>query len=322
MKYILVTGGSGFIGSHLCEKLLELGYLVINLDNFNEFYNPCFKKINIVNAQFNPNYILIQADIRNSDILNKIFSKYEIDTVIHLAALAGVRNSIENPMEYVDVDINGTVNILESCRINKVKKIIFASSSSVYGVRPTPFHEYEYVDSQTSPYATAKAAGELYCRTYNNLYKIPTVCLRFFTVYGPRQRPEMAIHNFTKCIDEGREIQIFGEGISSRDYTYIDDIVQGIISTINFDCNFEIFNLGNSKTVNLNYLISLIENKLGKLGNKKYIKVQMGDVLDTCSDISKAQRLLNYNPSTDIEVGIEKFINWYNIYKNIYNKNF
>jgi UDP-glucuronate 4-epimerase len=322
MKYILVTGGAGFIGSNLCEALLKLDYKVINLDNFNDYYNPCYKRINIINAQLNPNYILIQGDIRDNELLDKIFTKYNIDTVVHLAALAGVRKSIENPNECIDIDINGTVNLLEACNKHMVSKMVFASSSSVYGNNKIPFNEGDIVNSQMSPYAAAKAAGELLCRTYNNMYKLPIVCLRFFTVYGPRQRPEMAIHNFIRCVDEGKEIVIYGDGTSTRDYTFVDDIIHGIISAIKIGCDFEIFNLGNSNSITLNYLINLIENKLGKTAIKNYTNLQRGDVFNTFADITKAKRLLNYNPSIPIEKGIDLFVNWYYLYKDLFKINY
>jgi UDP-glucuronate 4-epimerase len=318
MKFVLVTGGAGFIGSQLCEKLIDMGYYVVNIDNFNDYYNPHIKLINITNAQKFTNYSIIRGDIRNNDILDKVFTKYKIDMVIHLAALAGVRNSIESPNEYIDVDIRGTVNLLEHCRKYDIKKLVFASSSSVYGIREMPFTEDLNIDSQASIYAAAKAAGELCCRTYNNLYGIEIICLRFFTVYGPRQRPEMAIHKFTRLIDEDKEIMIFGNGSTSRDYTYIDDIINGIVLACDYDCNFEIFNLGNSMTVSINELIELIEKKLGKEANKKYVSIQNGDVINTCADISKARRLLNFIPQVSIEAGIERFVNWYKLNKDIY----
>ena len=318
MRCVLVTGGAGFIGSHLCEKLVDEGYYVVNIDNFNDYYNPYIKHINILSVKKHANYSLVQGDIRNNDTLNEIFTKYKIDLVIHLAALAGVRNSLESPNEYIDVDVCGTVNLLEHCKKYKVKKVIFASSSSVYGNKDMPFTEKLNVDSQASVYAAAKAAGELCCRTYNNLYGIQIICLRFFTVYGPRQRPEMAIHKFTRLIDEGKEITIYGKGSTSRDYTYIEDIVNGIILASNYECNFEIFNLGNSITVSINELIELIEKKLGKLANKKYTEIQSGDVINTWADISKSKKLLNFAPKIGIDEGIERFVNWYNIYKDVY----
>jgi len=313
MSVFLVTGGSGFIGSHLCERLLELGHKVINLDNFNDFYKPSIKRNNILVANANSNYELIEGDIRDKNILNKILDNNKIDIIVHLGALAGVRKSIINPIEYIDVDVGGTVNLLQACKDKNIKKFIFASSSSVYGLNGIPFREDDYIDTPVSPYAASKLSGELYCRTYNHLYKIPTICLRFFTVYGPRQRPEMAIHRFVNLIDNGQEIAIFGNGKSSRDYTYIDDIIDGIIGAINFECNFEIFNLGNSSPIVLNNLIDLIEQKLGKTAYKRYMRVQKGDVEHTHADINKAKNLLGYNPKVCIEEGIERFVKWYTL---------
>jgi len=311
MSTILVTGGAGFIGSHLCEKLLEDGHEVINLDNFNDFYDPRIKKRNIQNALSNPRYTLIEGDIRDEKLLNDIFSTNGIDMIVHLAALAGVRKSISNPLEYIDVDIKGTVSLLENTRKYKVKKFVYASTSSVYGLNPTPFKETDKIYSPVSPYAAAKEAGELFCRTYHLLYGTPIVCLRFFTVYGPRQRPEMAIHYFTRSIDEGKDISIFGDGSSSRDYTYIDDIVNGIAAAIDLKCEFEVFNLGNSNPTMLNDLVELIEKKLGKPACRLYLGNQSGDVEHTYADISKARAMLGYNPSVPIEEGIERFVDWY-----------
>lgn len=311
MSTILITGGAGFIGSHLAERLLEFGHKIINLDNFNDFYDPLIKRKNILKAQHNLRYILIEGDIRDEKLLNHIFAAFKIDTVVHIAALAGVRKSIDNPFEYIDVDIKGTVNLLEHSRVHKVKKFIYASTSSVYGLNPTPFREDDDIKSPISPYAAAKHAGEQFCRTYHALYGMPIVCLRFFTVYGPRQRPEMAIHYFARMIDAEREISIFGDGSSSRDYTYIDDIIQGIIMSIYLNCEFEIFNLGSSNPISLNLLIDLIEKKLGKAANRVYLAMQSGDVEHTYADITKSKAILGYSPSVSIENGIEKFIDWY-----------
>ena len=250
MKKVLVTGGSGFIGSHLCERLLKEGYFVINLDNFNNYYDPKIKWRNIQEALKNENYALYVGDIRDNKILDQITAEQgKIDIVCHLAAMAGVRNSLQDPVEYVSVDIGGTVNILEFARRNEVEKFVFASSSSVYGKNSkVPFSEDDPLEGQVSPYATAKRAGELYCQTYSEIYNIPTVALRFFTVYGPRQRPEMAIHLFTRLIMEGKPIPVFGDGSTARDYSYIDDIIEGVYRAMLYDkTKFEIFNLGNSK---------------------------------------------------------------------------
>jgi UDP-glucuronate 4-epimerase len=311
MSIVLVTGGAGFIGSHLCEKLLLLGHDVINIDNFNSYYDPLLKRRNCIEAQAKQNYKLIQGDIRDKVLLGQVFKKYKIDTIIHLAALAGVRKSIENTLEYVDVDIKGTVNLLEFSKMYNIKKFIFASTSSVYGFNGTPFKEEDSVISQASPYAVAKLSGELFCRNYNRLYGIPIVCLRFFTVYGPRQRPEMAIHHFTRCIEEGREVTIFGNGKSSRDYTYIEDIIQGIIASMQVKSSFDIFNLGGAEPVALNDLIYVIEKKLGKTSKKVYLGNQQGDVEHTYADITKAKKQLGYSPKVKLEEGIERFIHWY-----------
>lgn len=311
MTHILVTGGAGFIGSHLCERLLDLGYKVTTVDNFTDYYDPAIKRSNIKPAQAHPHYTLMEGDIRDKAFMNTVFRSDPISIVVHLAALAGVRKSLSDPLEYIDVDIKGTVNLLEASRQQKVDKFIFASSSSVYGNSPTPFTENNISGQQLSPYAVSKLSGEYFCRMYSTLFGLSVECLRFFTVYGPRQRPEMAIHHFTRLIDEGREIPIFGNGKSSRDYTYIDDLIDGIIRAINFDCKFEIFNLGNSKRLQLNHLIDILENQLGKPAIKRYMHRQKGDAEHTFADISKARRLLGYDPKVNIHQGIGKFAGWY-----------
>lgn len=311
MSTILVTGGAGFIGSHLCEKLLLLGYHVINLDNFCESYDSSIKRKNILNAIRHSNYRLVEGDIRDGSLLESLAAQSDIDIVVHLAALAGVRRSIESPLEYIDVDIKGTVNLLELCKKHSIGKFVFASSSSVYGINSCPFKEEDALELQTSPYAVAKQSGELYCRTYHHLYGIPIACLRFFTVYGPRQRPDMAVHIFTKAITEGREINIFGDGTNARDYTYVDDIIDGIMSTIQLRFDFEVFNLGNSSPTNISSLIEIIENNLGIKPIIKNIPMQTGDVPITCADISKAKHLLNYSPNVNLKAGIGRFVKWY-----------
>lgn len=312
MKTVLVTGGAGFIGSHLCERLLESGCSVINLDNFNDYYSPSIKRENIRKALTNPGYKLIEGDIRDTGLLEKTFRDYSIDAVVHLAALAGVRRSLDNPLEYIDVNVKGTTNLLEVIRKqkNKINKLVFASSSSVYGLNPTPFNESDPLPLQESPYAASKLAGEQFCRAYGHLYGIPTVVLRFFTVYGPRQRPEMAIHYFATLMDDGKEIPVYGDGKSARDYTYIDDIVDGIVAALELDCDFEVFNLGNSNPVKLNQLIDIIESKLGKFAIKRFFPSQKGDVSITWADISKAGAKLGYSPKVGIEDGIERFVQW------------
>jgi len=311
-KTVLVTGGAGFIGSNFCDRLLMEEWKVINIDNFNDFYNPMIKWNNVKKSLTNKNYKLYVGDIRDRKLLEQVFKENKIDYVVHLAALAGVRASLLNPLDYVDVDIGGTVNLLEVSKDFSIRKFIFGSSSSVYGLRrETPFSENTVIDLQISPYAVAKRAAELYCYSYSYLYGISIGVLRFFTVYGPRQRPDMAIHKFTRLIDEGEKVPIFGDGKSKRDYTYVGDIVDGIIKAINTDYNFEIFNLGGGHLVELLDLVSIISKKLGKKANIEFLPEQKGDVPITFADISKAKNLLGYNPSTNIEEGIDKFLDWY-----------
>lgn len=311
MSTIFVTGGAGFIGSHLCERLLLLGHEVLCLDNFNKSYDPAIKWRNVLNALCHPNYRLSKGDILDENLIGDLMASSKPDAVVHLAALAGVRRSLLTPLDYVDVDIKGTVSLLEACRKHDVKKFIFASSSSVYGTCTSPFREDAVLEAQTSPYAAAKHCGELYCRTYSLLYGIQAACLRFFTVYGPRQRPDMAIHTFAKAISEERDIFIYGDGSSSRDYTYVDDIVDGIIAALDLDRKFEIFNLGNSNTVNIMGLVKTLENKLEKKARIRFMPEQQGDVPTTCADISKAAGLLGYNPKVKLDEGIERFVSWY-----------
>ena len=320
-KKILVTGGAGFIGSHLCEKLLENDYKVICLDNFNNYYDPKIKEDNIAESLKNKNFALVKGDILDKEFLENVFSKYNIDRVIHLAAVAGVRPSLVAPNKYIEVDIKGTVNLLDMARKYKVEQFIFGSSSSVYGINSKiPFSEEDRVDLQISPYATAKRAGELYCSTYHHLYGVPIIILRFFTVYGPRQRPDMAIHKFSRLMSQGKSIYMFGDGKSERDYTYIGDIVDGILKAMQKTYKFEIFNLGNSTTIKLRDLINCIEDKLKIRAKIEQLPKQPGDVPITCADISRAKRMLGYKPSTAIEEGIENFVKWYLIKKNFLEK--
>lgn len=309
---ILVTGGAGFIGSHTCDRLLKSGFSVICLDNFNDSYCPQAKRNNIQNALANPRFKLVEGDILDGSLIGSIFSHIGAGSVIHLAALAGVRNSIRAPLDYVDTDIKGTAAMLEACKTFGIKKFIFASSSSVYGLSRLPFREKDATGFQCSPYAVAKYSGELFCRMYYHLYGINTVCLRFFTVYGPRQRPDMAVHKFAKAILEGSEICIYGDGSSSRDYTYIDDIVDGIISSIPLNCGFEAINLGNSYQVNILDLVKAMENTLEKPAKIRFAEKQPGDVPATCANIDKAAKLLGYGPKVDLEEGLLRFAEWFN----------
>jgi len=264
--------------------------------------------INVVREK---RFNLIEADIRDKDTLKKIFEKYKPQKVIHLAAQAGVRLSLKQPNLYVDVNVNGTLNLLELSKAYKITNFVFGSSSSIYGAtKEIPFSE-EGKLKPISPYGVSKRTGELLCSTYNHLYNLSVTVLRFFTVYGPRQRPDMAIHKFTKLIDEGKEIYLYGNGETSRDYTYISDIVEGIMSALNNDFNYEIFNLGNSNPTNLSHLISLIEKSLNKSAKIKYLPEQPGDPSITFADISKSKRILNYNPKIKIEEGIRRFVEWY-----------
>lgn len=309
-----MTGGSGFIGSHLCERLLKEGYFVVNLDNFNNYYDPKIKWRNIQEALKSQNYALYVGDIRDNKILDQISQEQgKMDIVCHLAAIAGVRNSLKDPVEYVSVDIGGTVNMLEFARRNEVEKFIFASSSSVYGKNSkVPFSEDDPLEGQVSPYATAKRAGEIYCQTYSDIYKIPLIALRFFTVYGPRQRPEMAIHLFTRLIIEGKPIPVFGDGSTARDYTYIDDIIEGVYRGMLYDkTKFEIFNLGNSKTVKLSEMIAIIEHVTGKQAIIDRKPMQLGDVEITYASIYKGVRLLEYHPATPATEGVSIFFEWF-----------
>lgn len=313
MGPVLVTGAAGFIGSHLVERLLCLGYQVVGLDNFDDFYDPAIKRKNIGPLEGHERCRIIPGDIRDADLLNRIFSENDISLVAHLAARAGVRPSIQQPGLYQEVNIGGTINLLEVSKAFGVKQFVFASSSSVYGLNAqVPFNEDAKVDYPTSPYAASKTAGELFCRTYSHLYGLPVKALRFFTVYGPRQRPEMAIHLFTRMIASGEEIPIFGDGTSNRDYTYISDITDGTLQALTSqNQGFEIFNLGNSHPIDLKYLIQLIEEALGKKARIKNLPMQPGDVPTTFADISKAETYLGYQPKITIEEGINLFVQWY-----------
>ncbi len=311
---ILITGGAGFIGSHCCEKLLSLGHQVACIDNFSDFYDPEIKKVNISHIVNHPGFKLYQLDIRDRQSLDEVFSNNSIDLVIHLAAMAGVRPSIENPDLYFDVNLKGTMNLLEKMKQYKINKHIFASSSSVYGNnKKLPFSESDRVDEPISPYAYTKKAGELLCYNYYHLFDISSLCLRFFTVYGPRQRPDLAINKFTDLMLKNQKINVYGYGDTRRDYTYIDDIIHGIIQAIEYinrqKC-FEIFNLGESQTIKLMDLINLLENQLQTKAILRFLPMQAGDVDCTYADISKSKAKLNYSPKISIEEGLKHFIKW------------
>ena len=314
MKIILVTGGAGFIGSHLCERLLSDRIKVIGLDNFDTFYDPTIKIRNAetIAKKFPDLFELVTGDIRNPEQVRGILQKDKVDFVVHLAARAGVRPSIAEPLLYQDVNIRGTIVLLEACREHGVENFVFASSSSVYGENQrVPFTEKDLDIQPISPYGATKRAGELLCYSYHHLYRMNIACLRIFTAYGPRQRPEMAIHKFTRLIDRGEKISMYGDGSSRRDYTYIDDLIDGILGIIDYHKGFEIYNLGESQTTSLRELIRLIEEALGKKANIETMAFQPGDVSVTYANITKAKRMLKYHPKVKMKEGIQRFVEWY-----------
>jgi len=309
---LLVTGGAGFIGSHLVERLLSEGHRVVGLDNFDEFYDPALKRRNLTRALQTPGFRLVEGDLRDEERLRNIFQEENFEMVAHLAARAGVRPSLENPLLYTEVNIRGTLNLLEACKNSGVRRFVFASSSSVYGNNPKiPFAEDDPVDNPISPYAATKKAGELICYTYHHLYGLDIACLRYFTVYGPRQRPEMAIHQFTRLIHQDKKISLFGDGSSRRDYTYIDDAVEGTMGALFREHGYEIYNIGESQTTTLSQLIQSIEEKVGKKARVDYLPAQPGDVQRTFADIRKAGAKLGYRPRTGIQEGLTRFVRWY-----------
>jgi UDP-glucuronate 4-epimerase len=309
---VLITGAAGFIGSHLTERLLSNGGEVVGLDNFDDYYAPAIKRDNIRAVGSGGRFHMVEGDIRDADLIKRIIEEYNIERVAHLAARAGVRPSMRQPMLYQDVNIGGTINLLEACRTHGVKQFLFTSSSSVYGSGASlPFREEAKLDSPGSPYAASKLAAELFCRTYHHLYGLPVTIIRPFTVYGPRQRPEMAISLFTRQIDAGEKISIFGDGTSKRDYTHVSDIVDGMEKALTLDkAGFEIFNLGDARPVTLHALVNIIEKALGKEARIKYLPAQDGDMPVTYADISKAGKYLGYKPKVTIEDGIARFVAW------------
>jgi UDP-glucuronate 4-epimerase len=310
-KNILVTGGAGFIGSHLIDFLLADGnYKITCIDNFDNFYDPALKRKNIEPHIGNPDFKLVEADIADKNLSEKLDEQYDI--IVHLAAKAGVRPSIKDPVLYQQVNVVGLQNILEIAKQKSVKQFVFGSSSSVYGINPNyPWKESDTDLMPVSPYASSKIAGEWLGKTYSQLFEIRFIALRFFTVYGPRQRPDLAINNFTRKINNGKPINFFGAGNTLRDYTFVKDTVAGIVAAMKYDqSNFEIINLGNNNPVTLSQLVSTIEKVLNKKAILNKLSEQEGDVPVTCADITKAQQLLNYNPSTKLEDGLRKFIDW------------
>jgi UDP-glucuronate 4-epimerase len=310
-KHILITGGAGFIGSHLIDSLMTAGkYAITCVDNFDNFYDPQLKRKNIAPHINNPDFKLIEADITDKDLAEKLDDQYDI--VVHLAAKAGVRPSIKDPVLYQHVNVVGLQNMLEIAKQKYVKQFVFGSSSSVYGINPNiPWKEDDKQLMPVSPYASSKIAGEWLGKTYNQLYGKCFIALRFFTVYGPRQRPDLAINNFTHNILTGEPINFFGEGNTLRDYTYVKDIVEGIIAAMHYDkTGFEIINIGNNNPVTLSKLVSVLEGIVNKKAILNRLPEQPGDVPLTCADISKAKQLLNYNPQTKLEDGLKKFVEW------------
>jgi UDP-glucuronate 4-epimerase len=308
---ILVTGGAGFIGSHLVEKLIAAGHEVAVLDDFNDFYDPQIKHANI--AGFAKDVTMHHVDLRDGASVRNLFHRQKFETVAHLAARAGVRPSIQHPRLYYDTNISGTLHLLDAASVTKVERFIFASSSSVYGVSKTvPFSEDQHLTQTLSPYAATKIAGEFLCSTFSHLYQMRVIVLRYFTVYGPRQRPDLAIHQFTRRIHAGQPIDQFGDGSTRRDYTYIDDVIQGTLAALKYDGPlFDVFNLGESETIQLQDLIGAIENALGKKAKINRLPEQTGDMPLTCADISKARKLLGYNPTTRFSDGLPRFIDWF-----------
>ena len=314
---VLVTGGAGFIGSHLVETLLRDGHDIAILDDFNDFYDPKIKRANISAAV--KDIAVHDVDLRNGEKVTDLFRNEKFDTIFHLAARAGVRPSIQQPQLYYDANVSGTLHLLEAARTSGVERFIFASSSSVYGAaKKVPFSEEEHLTQTLSPYAATKIAGEFLCSTYSHLYQMRIVALRYFTVYGARQRPDLAIHQFTRRIHAGESIDQFGDGTTRRDYTYIDDIIQGTMAALQYDGGpsrtgglFDVFNLGENDTIQLKDLIAAIEKALGKKAKINRLPEQPGDMPLTCANISKARKLLGYNPKTKFEDGLPKFVDWF-----------
>jgi UDP-glucuronate 4-epimerase len=316
---VLLTGGAGFIGSHVAEALLRQGNELTIVDSLDEFYPSAWKRSNLEEIRRTADYEFAELDICNFEALRDIVRRVKPEAIVHLAARAGVRPSIEDPRLYEKVNVAGTVNVLELCREFRVARFVFGSSSSVYGATShAPFSEDQVEMRPISPYAATKLSGELLCYTYAHLFALPSVCLRFFTVYGPRQRPDLAIHKFTMLLESGKPLPIFGDGSTGRDYTYVDDIVAGVLSAMKMDLStaakkvaFEIFNLGNSHPVKLNQLVELLEAATGKKALRQQKPLQPGDVPLTWADVSKAELMLGYRPSTGIEEGLKRFVAWY-----------
>ena len=308
----LVTGGAGFIGSNLCERLLDEGHEVTSFDDLNDFYSPARKERNLKELQRHFKFRFVKGDLRDRSAVEEVFGSTRFDQVIHLAARAGVRPSLEEPALYQEVNVVGTTHILEAARTRNIKKVTIASSSSVYGVNSkAPFAETDPIFHPISPYAASKLACEALGHVYHHVYGMDIVMLRFFTVYGPRQRPDLAIYKFAHLIEQGKPIPVFGDGSAARDYTFVTDTLDGIVASTQKEFGFEVFNLGESECVTLSRLIELVENSLGKKATINRLPVQPGDVPLTYADISKAERLLGYHPKVKIEEGIKRFVAWF-----------
>lgn len=309
---LLVTGAAGFIGSHLCERLVQSGRFVVGLDNFCDFYEPSLKRRNILDLMRSDRFSLVEADIRDAGRVEEVIAQHRPSVVVHIAAMAGVRPSIQSPALYAAVNVSGTVNLLQSASRHGVERFVFASSSSVYGNNPkVPFSEDDPVDHPISPYAATKRGGELLCYTFAHLYSMRVICLRFFTVFGPRQRPDLAIAKFMRLMARGEEIPLFGDGSTSRDYTYIDDIVSGVMASLEVNERYRIYNLGGQRPVTLHYLISTIERVTGLSPRVRLLPPQPGDVERTYADVTRAQRELGYQPRVDLEEGIARQWEWF-----------
>lgn len=309
---IIVTGGAGFIGSTLVKALLDRGENVVAFDDFNDFYEPALKRENVSEFASNRSFRLYELDIRDNPAVTEAIRSERPDCIVHLAARAGVRPSIQDPLLYEQVNCVGTLNILEAVKDIGIKNFVFASSSSVYGINSkVPFSEQDPITCPISPYASTKRAGELMCYTYSHLYGLPVTCMRFFTVYGEKGRPDMAVAKFTRLIDEGKEIPVYGDGSAQRDFTYVGDIVSGLVNSIYRPMRYEIINLGGSNTIHVNRLISIIEDNLGKKAKVNYMAPMPGDVPITYADVTKARSLIGFEPAVRIEEGVARYVRWF-----------
>ncbi len=309
---IVVTGGAGFIGSHLVEALLQKGEDVCVVDDFNDFYDPSLKRENVVPFVQNPRFTLYETDIRDREAITKIIQDEAPDVICHLAARAGVRPSVSDPHLYEEVNCLGTLNIMEAVKKRGVENLVFASSSSVYGLNSkVPFSEDDPITAPASPYAATKRAGELMLHTYAHVYGVPITCLRFFTVYGERGRPDMAVAKFTRLVWEGRKVPVYGDGTQKRDFTYIGDILKGLVRSVYTPFRYEIINLGGSHPVELKRLVAIIEEKLGRKADTEYLPAVKGDVPQTFASVERAKRLLGYSPQVGLEEGVERYVKWF-----------